>query len=185
MAQRIELQVPFAGFYESIHDDAVERALEDIDEWTGESHAQNFSYSIKNMRQYVKSYLTRFESRLPCEDKFTNFHVISPKEYNFETDKVFAELHVSTLRTIFSEIKSQDEKGFRQRVAGELESRSGFVPFYSADLDDWGDDPAEWESAQLELMVRYYMELTHDNDDDWEFSIVEEMRANGECDLLD
>lgn len=182
MVQRIELRVPFQGFYESIHDDAVQRALEDHDEQTGESQAENFSFTAENLRKYVKSYLSRFESRLPSEDKFTSFRVTSPREYNFETDRVLAELHASTLRTIFAEIKSQEEQGFRQRVAGELESRSGFVPFYSADLDDWGNDPAEWETAQLELMVRYYMEMAHG--DEWEVSIVEEMSANGECDLL-
>lgn len=181
MAQRIEVRVPFQGFYESIHIDAIERAEEVRNEELEESEQEVVSLTNENIREYVGHYLTRLSGRLPCEDDFTDFRVISPREYNFDTDQILATLHANTLRVLLAEAKSLDAEGLRQRVQEELKSRSGFAPFYSNDLASWPEDPAEWGAARLELLIRFYMEEEHG--EDWEMSIVDEMQGNGECDL--
>lgn len=183
MAQRIEVRVPFQGFYQSIHEDAIDRAEEMRNEDLEEDEQEVVSLTNENMREYVGHYLTRLSSRLPCDDDFTDFRVISPREYNFGTDQVLATLHANTLRVLLADVKSLDAKGFRERVRDELKPRSGFAPYYSNNLDDWPEDPAEWGSARLELLIRFYLEAEHD--EDWEMSIVEDMQSNGECDLLD
>lgn len=182
MAQRIEVRVPFQGFYQSIHEDAIDRAEEMRNEELEESEQEVVSLTNENIREYVGHYLTRLSGRLPCDDDFTDFRVISPREYNFDTDQVIATLHANTLRVLLADVRSLDAQGFRERVRDELAPRSGFAPYYSNDLADWPEDPAEWASAQLELLIRFYMEAEHG--EDWEMSIVEEMQGNGECDLL-
>lgn len=182
MAQRIEVRVPFQGFYQSIHEDALDRADEMRNEDLDESEHEVVSLTHENIRQYVGDYLKRLSSRLPCEDNFTDFRVSSPREYNFDTDQVIATLHANTLRVLLAEVKSLDAEGFRKRVHEELKPRSGFAPYYSNDLGEWPEDPAEWGSARLELLIRFYLEAEHS--EGWEMSIVEDMQANGECDLL-
>ena len=181
MAQRIEVRVPFQGFYHSIHEDAIDRAEELRNEDVEEDEQEVVSLTAESIRAYVSYYLVRLSGRLPCDDNFTDFRVSSPREYNFHTDQIIATLHADTLRVLLAEVNSMDAQGFRQRVSEALEPRSGFVPFYSNDLSDWPEDPAEWGTARLELLIRFYMESEHG--EEWEENILDEMQGNGECDL--
>ena len=48
-------------------------------------------------------------------------------------------------------------------VADRLAPRSGFAPFYSDDLDDWGELD-EWEAPQLSILVECYCNMYCDRE---------------------
>lgn len=61
----------------------------------------------------------------------------SPREYNFETDRLFADVPVSVLTKMFRASKAENHKTFAAIIAERFTSYDGFHSFYSNRLSDW------------------------------------------------
>ena len=76
----------------------------------------------------------------------------SPRYYNFETDRVFANIPVSVIRKLWR-ISKDDGHETLTRIARERHSsRSGFISHYSPFWREWGD-VNEWDHNQLETLL--------------------------------
>lgn len=76
----------------------------------------------------------------------------SPREYNFETDRVFANVPLSVIRKLWAISRDDGHKTLTRVAAERHTSRSGFCSFYSAAWADWGQ-VATWDHNQLETLL--------------------------------
>lgn len=179
----ITLNIPFQGFYDSVHnsiiDDAESRLFTDRDTGTVnneglQSHFFN-KYNYKKVyRDYSKAYTESFkrEFNIPSLELIS---LNSPREYNFSTDEIECSTSRADIRRIY---KEADKIKLADFVTEHCTSRSGFSSFYSPDLKSWGYVD-NWEYAQLSLLLQFYFE-NHDNFHDyWEYETMQDYECNG------
>lgn len=108
----------------------------------------------------------------------------SPRYYNFETDRVFAQIPVSVVRKLWSMSKA-DEHATLTRVAKERHSSyDGFISHYDRNWESWGP-VADWDHNQLETLLIAACEIAEFDWQDSELSIycsvVEDQWAWDDC----
>lgn len=178
-----EVNIPFSGFYNSWHDDAIERELQQIfsDENGCNYHSElwqigfdgcdHSSVFLDYSRDYVESFATE------CGIYSARFSGMeSPREYNFSSDRVFAKITLSELRRIHA---ATDSDTLDAMARERFTSRSGFISSYSNDPKEWGD-LADWDHNQTGTLIRAYWD---DTQDEWntetEFALMEDASGNG------
>jgi hypothetical protein len=142
----------FPGFYDSILDDLMDREIEQEMEETGETYDQimdRFSSKIA-VEAIAKEWVEAFskETGIPMEFE----ELVSPREYNFTTDRLFVRIPIDAIEKIAAEM---DDKPLRETIRANHSSRSGFVSFYANDLDDpeWQMPVREWDHNQLQTLI--------------------------------
>ena len=189
-AERYELQLPFAGFYGSIHDSEIDHVVERIGEdweqamdsyipddllqlfWDGASFAST-------RLEYSKFYADAFgDEYLDGDCTFTA--MTSPREYNFATDRIFATIGAKTLAKLGAGV---DEQNLDRIAADRHTSYDGFISSYKADWRGWGP-VTEWDHNQLETLLLAYLETERGEAwDQWaEYALCEDMSCNGMID---
>lgn len=157
----------FPGFYETWLDGLIDRELESEMQETGETYDEVMDRWSQRLamealsRGWVKAFSQ--ESGIPMEFD----ELKSPREYNFTTDRIFVRVPVDAIEKIAAEM---DEKPLREVLADKFTSRSGFISFYSPDLEDpkWQKPVRDWDHNQLEaLLEARLIQLEHDRED-WE-----------------
>lgn len=158
------IRIPFQGFYETIHDDVFERYLEYEAEHIAEENGLE-DYEVADVlydntdwklvrnayaKQYADDFLNEISENIPI------FKVIlqSPREYNFSTDTITVEIPMENWKEMVRLVPMDQA----QKYATEwLEPRSGFIPHYPQDMNQWG--PIEsWDPALTEVVVRALFE---------------------------
>lgn len=164
------IQIPFSGFYYSIHDammdgeleyypDSIQNRLFDAINW----RAVRLDYA----REYCEQFAHKFDIALTFES------LSSPREYNFTTDRIFAEISADEVQQLFN----HTDKDTLARICKDNHtSRDGFISFYDPDYLTWGD-VLTWDYNQLGSLLEAYVEGQADTD--FEASIVETMVCNG------
>jgi hypothetical protein len=179
-----KLWVPFSGFYNSWHEDFISTDLERVfeDENGINMHSHLFEKAIhglnyQNVRiAYSRSYTSEFAGA--CELKTLKFlELDSPNFYNYETDRILAEIELPELQ----QIMAKTDITVLQRIAKQRHtSRDGFISFYSPNIAEW---PVfeEWDENQLcTLLLAYYETVTGEEwDSDEELTLVEDFSGNG------
>lgn len=177
--------IPFSGFYESIHDSEIDRALEqEFSDSSGNANDGLVSRAFDwvNWRAvhvaYAKAYAEQFSEEFEILGlEFESLQ--SPREYNFTTDRVFVNIPDSEVIRILAETP----RTTLDAVAAEwFTSRSGFSSFYSPDVDGWGD-LATWDHNQLGALVAAYVLHRREGErfDMWaEYSLCEDFGSNGD-----
>lgn len=143
------VQIPFQGFYESVHDanfdSCIESELEhlDLNYDDCEINIERSAYAV----QYVEAIRNEYNFN------FLEFESLSsPREYNFETDRIFAYADLNEL----IELLMVNKDGFKTWLLKRMASRDGFIPHYSNVLLDWGNVYANWDFNQWGLLLEYY-----------------------------
>lgn len=185
--QRFEVQIPFSGFYYSIHDDEMTREVESLADSWADTMSCDIPEDLMNLFwdganfgnahiEYVKAYIQSFgDEYLQGDAAFTG--ITSPREYNFETDRAFATIGRNTLARIWRET----DRAIFERVACERHtSRDGFISFYSSDWVSWGR-LSEWDHNQLQTLLIAYLETERGSEwDQWaEYELCEDLNCNG------
>lgn len=183
----MEIRIPFMGFYQSRLDWEFDRAFEQMFQ---DSNGCNINSELHNRawnmvdfsfayRDAAKDWAEWFIFELKLDGaKFVT--VESPREYNFETDRVFIDVPESEVQRIYAET----DRVILDRIAAELfTSRSGFISFYDSDVNQWGD-VSDWDHNQLYALILSYIETRGDyNDaDDMQDSWLESCSSNGDFD---
>lgn len=154
----------FPGFYNSILDDLMDRTIESEMEHTGETYEQimdRFSPEIARAalaKGWVKAFCN--ETSIPLEFE----EMVSPREYNFTTDRLFVRIPVDAIEKIAAEM---DDKILRETIRKNHSSYDGFISFYANDLDDpeWQKPVREWDANQLgTLLEAKLLQDEHDQD---------------------
>lgn len=187
MSHRVELQIPFTGFYHSLHSAAFGNAEEqdfdhlaeclnqDVPEWLCDLQRDTADYTNAHF-EYAKAYATAFCAEYLDGGRFSGF--TSPREYNFETDRVFVEVPLSTV----IELHLKTPQDILNRLAAERHtSRDGFASSYSPEVDTWG--PVDtWDHNQLMTLLIAYLE--NERGEEWdmwaEHELTEDFGCNGE-----
>lgn len=157
----IETAIPFSGFYEAHEPYDLERELDlgNMPEFVGRVltdviwmksnfQAACLAYSkayCQAIQDEIESIFSEKRAGIPVKFK----ELQSPREYNFTTDRIFAEMPVVWFK--YQLIKLRDE--VRQIAKDKFTSRDGFISFYASDIDGWPECPSEWDANQLECIV--------------------------------
>jgi hypothetical protein len=183
-----EIQIPFGGFYGSIHEDGGDRILENIadnyKEDTGNDIPDALMENFNNAcdwsafhRGYAQAYAAAFaEEHLTGSAEFSG--MISPKFYNFETDRIFMQVSGAFIEHMMSEVP---EKVLTAAAKERHTSYDGFWSHYSPEWKSWGP-LLEWDHNQLHtLLMAYLFEERGEAWDQWaEHYLLEDGNCNGE-----
>jgi hypothetical protein len=180
--------IPFLGFYETVHDNAIDRAIESLfedDNGDCNSDLINHFYSSncidseKVRTEYAKDYVQAFA--IATKLQLTFDELISPREYNFQSDRIFVDITPESISKLFASV---DKDVLSQYIKEEYTSRSGFISYYSPDLNEWPADVTEWDHNQLGTLITVavdfdeekYMEEVNGsgNVDSWVYSALKE-----------
>lgn len=179
--------VPFSGFYNSLHDDALSTELDEhlfLDSDTGMqvhegllAHAQDVVDWPHAFEQYARHYTEALSDAL--EIKFVFESIYHPREYNFTTDVIFATIKLTEVRKLR---KKTDEKPFRDLARERFTSRSGFHSFYDPDVDTWGPVKT-WDHHQVGCLLEAcaIVELGRDGEfaGEHQMDLMETAQGNG------
>jgi len=186
-AQKMYLStIPFAGFYNSIHDSEVDHEFSHMfQDDRGVSISDELETLARDAvdwsgvyRAYAKDYSESFLQWLGLDGAFES--ISSPREYNFETDRVFVNLTRADLTRI---IRGVDKETLSAKCAARFTSRSGFISGYDADWQKWGKLSA-WDHNQIGTLLECFADIEHGGDfDAWaEFDLMESAFCNGAVD---
>lgn len=169
--------IPFSGFYNSLHDAKLDRALEQMfsDRETGCERNEGLelrAYAACDWsavhRAYAKHYAEAWLAEHGIKGEFESLQ--NPREYNFTTDRIFVKLAEGEPARLLATV----DRARLADVATEMfTSRSGFISYYSPDVADWG--PAdEWDHNQLAALL-----VAHAGDEGDEYGLMEGATCNG------
>jgi hypothetical protein len=194
----LSAQIPFSGFYETAHSDAIDRAIKDCfyNEETGEDLPipHDFYFSFKHYltinneysRLYVSEWIDYFNDATGLDIKPVTFEeMTSPKEYNFETDRLFATLTLKAIKQIRAYV---DDDTLAETIRERCTSYDGFISFYSNDFATWNSKPlSKWDHNELGILLQAALtqagiENARRGGDAWD--IMENAMCNGKVDAI-
>ena len=170
-SEHIKTTINFGGFYNSIHDDNIERACESF--YSDDNGNCNWDIILdkvdfKKLRGvYIDLYCDLFSNWLKenynLAIKFKNISLSSPREYNFETDKILCDITQVENETLIKTMKAKP--AFLDWVKDRTKSKSGFISFY--DFNEVMNDKNEIFSVYaLEYLASEYESTDFDTDYD-------------------
>jgi hypothetical protein len=173
--------IPFSGFYCTLHDSALDDAIEQMFSTDGcvvnnglVDRAQ-FECEWGDVRQaYAKEYAEQFSREFNIDLTFESME--SPKYYNFTTDRIFCNISESELNRVFDETPED----VLERVAADMfTSRDGFSSFYPNDPCEWGTID-RWDHNQIGCLIAAYVESQNPDFDQYaEYALMEDAQCNG------
>lgn len=142
----VELTLPFEGFYQTVH----ELALDGAAEAAGVS-SDDVDWPMVRLG-YAQAYMRELSRLTGIGMAFSR--VSAPEFYNFETDVILVRVRAGEVEHLHAGIMADPERAasLRDRVREELTARAGFAPYFSSDLDDWGPVTG-WGPAQMSLLL--------------------------------
>jgi len=151
--------IPFAGFYETslstIPDDIIERDAYELPEKQGQELSElcdNIVDYSKIFDDIAKQYIVEFKDYLKeeCELDLPSMEfdsIESPREYNFETDRVFVKLSPDDVKKLLNACNQGD---LATCIEERFTSCSGFISNYSNDVLKWIEKPlVEWDHNEI------------------------------------
>ena len=179
------IQLPFSGFYNSIHSSNIEYEL-DSDVFTDHASGMinndrlsELAYDAIDWNElhldYVREYVDNFNNKFDLNLKFES--MTSPKEYNFSTDRIFCEINKKELKQL---VKQTSKENLAKMAKSMFTSRDGFISFYDNDYLNWGKIET-WDFNQLHCLLMSWLETEHDVSDwnDEEVYLMDSSQGNG------
>ncbi len=106
------------------------------------------------------------------EDAFVWESMTSPREYNFGTDRVFAETTPAVMKMLFEKSASEKHETLAKVLRETYTSGPGFISGYSNELQDWLDKPLlEWDHNEISALVEAIVTTNNEFDSRGEFSM--------------
>lgn len=147
-----EAMIPFDGFYQSFTDEFIDHYLQDMADATGmeiDWISLDIDYHAIAAR-YVEEYQAwiKREHNLSIPLEFVTLQ--SPREYNFQTDRIFCNVHLASLQKLRS---LWTDEQLQERISERFKSRDGFISFYDYFVNGWKDTPLEeWDHNELSVL---------------------------------
>lgn len=191
--KKIEIELPFAGFYESLHDHNLEDAIEqhftydyELDqerELPNEYDEARWNADIdwdKIQKDYAKAYVEAFGEEFGLDLEFAD--MTSPKYYNFSTDRVFANIPIDQLNKIRKEVEAHPN--WAEHIREMFTDRDGFWSNFSNDSKDEEWTKEELQPVQYRVILDFWIENISDAHEDWELYLMDDARGNGVIDNI-
>lgn len=160
MPEKIEVQIPFPGFYNTFLGDEPSSAFERDNEWREENGEEPLPEPDwhKVNQAIVKSWVENFlrdcgMDLASLKPALQTVSLDSPKEYNYRTDRVFTTVPTGFMATLLAKV---DKKGLCEVVKSHCTSRSGFVSSYPSDYWAWPSIKS-WDHNHAHLVLQAYM----------------------------
>lgn len=182
----MEARIPFEGFYESIWsyevDNIEEQEAENLasKEYEGfegfeASEIQEIIYKHASYdlmfraiaAEYVEAFQFWLEDATGVKVEMRFNTMTSPREYNFETDRIFVEVELSAMQALMEAVGRDKVAATARKM---FTSRSGFISFYDPDIETWGELET-WDHNQLYAI---FMAAIDDKELSWE--LLESLR---------
>ena len=149
----IEVNIPFQGFYNSRISNWLdfigENIIEDETDWET-IHEEISKLYCKWLEEILNNYLK--EINLSIKIRYTI--LLSPKYYNYETDRIFADIPKDNLIAIKEYIFTENRLHYKfiQTCKNWFTSKDGYMSFYNPDYETWGDIE-KWDHNQLKVLI--------------------------------
>ena len=164
--KKLESTIPFDGFYESFINADIDHEIEidteyyselyDLNESEEELLCNSFlninSYKFYNQiaKDYTNFYIDALNERLKGFTLKATYKCFeSPREYNFETDRIFIEIEENHCIEFIEYIVKNYKKDLEKKIEDRFRSRSGFISFYKNSIDLWTKDFKEWDCNMI------------------------------------
>lgn len=179
MKNTMIVRIPFEGFYNSILDSYLEDTFES---WYGEENNEpedvrdwdDIDWKATHL-ECAKVYTEQWLHEFGFQGKFDS--MVSPREYNFETDAVMVEFTRDDRIKIIELATSVDMiDNFKAFIVDTCTSRDGFSSNVSADWDDWGCD---WDSLQYHVAL-LFLESEYNHRE----RVIDTMQGNGGFEII-
>ena len=162
---KIEIQLPFSGFYHSVHDMYIDNFIEyEINYLESELGYTDDQLEVIKDRFYMMDYSPI--RKAICEHYIKAFNAVfydeydihldlkyskltSPQFYNFETDRLYAFIDESVFNDVVTLVNKTD---FKSLLKDRYSKRDGFTPFQST-LDAIENNDTILFSAELLEML--------------------------------
>ena len=163
---KLESTIPFDGFYNSFISSDIEHQIGQQIEWDSDIYDLNENQQQVLEDSYLSVNTSYFYNQI-AED-YTNFYIDalnerlkgftlkatykcfkSPREYNFETDRIFIEIEKNHCIDFIKYIIKYYKKELEKKIQDRFTSRSGFISSYKNSLDLWTKDYSEWDHNQI------------------------------------
>ena len=160
--KQTEVELPFCGYYESVLSDMIDSEMDHIIEYMNEDNNVNLEYDDFEFtidfdsinKAYVDNYKYWLQNEYDILVGMEYMEMISPREYNFTTDRIFVKVKDSDLKLLFDKnIEVNGVNGLQESINSRFKSRSGFMSFYDDFCDDWQEKPlSEWDHNELSIL---------------------------------
>jgi len=189
---KLESTIPFCGFYNSFISADIEHQIGQQIEWDCDLYDLNESEEEILYNNYLTVNTSYFYNQI-AED-YTNFYIdnlnarlnyaypdhgftlnakfsllTSPREYNFETDRILIEIEENHAVDFIKYIVTNYKKELENKIEDRFRSRSGFISFYKNSIDLWTKDFKEWDCN----MIGTCFELFDLEEEDIDYSLRE------------
>lgn len=157
----MEARIPFNGFYEStwsfeldcIEEQEAEQLASEEYEGFEASEIQEIIFRRADYSamysdiaaEYVKAFQSWLEDEWNIGIELRFNALTSPREYNFETDRLFVEVTANRMRALMEAVGHRRIATAARKL---FTSRSGFISFYNPNIDMWGELES-WDHNQL------------------------------------
>lgn len=169
MSDLVKIQIPFSGFYESIHGGEgsnIDRALEDGFNYDYETQEEKevpdiwgADYDYKAIElEYCKNYVEAFGDKF--ELTLTFDEMTSPREYNFSTDRIFCLIPREQIDKIRKEVEKHEK--YSAYIKDRFTSYDGFMSFYSNDYKDEEWTRETLDECQYEVLIEFWLDNISD-----------------------
>jgi len=165
----------FSGFYESIHDSVFDMETEYIMEDYPDKKWDDFRFEY-DYAEYCKNYVRAISSETEIDLEFQE--LISPREYNFTTDRIICFIKPKDVKKLATALNSPTlEKLVKERFT----SRDGFISFYSRYVEEWKEKPVkEWDAVELGTLLDAWIIDNGSDLDDLDYAGFEYCSGNGQ-----
>jgi len=164
--KKLESTIPFDGFYNSCISDDIEHQIGQQIEWDSDTFdlnedeqqilwdnylSINRSYFYNQIAEdYTNLYIDALNERLEGFTLNAKFSLLtSPREYNFETDRIFIEIEENHAVDFIKHIVKNYKKELEKKIQVRFTSRDGFISFYKNSIDLWTKDFKEWDCNMI------------------------------------
>lgn len=189
MSEQI-INLPFMGFYESWYDGEINREIENVaynahgddDRLTESEYADllfrctNFSSVFLGISMgYVDALNDMIKEETGLDLGLKYHRLVSPREYNFTTDQIDAFITVEKAVELYDWVSQGD---LASVIRDRHTSRSGFISFYSNDVEEWLAKPLdEWDHNELCTLITAFIEANLD--EEWEYQLFSTLMDDG------
>lgn len=153
--------IEFGGFYGSIHEALVEQTIESF---FGDDNGElpeglNIDWHGA-FNSYAKEYASNLSEWLADEYGikvgFSNLSLYSPREYNFKTDTIEAD--ISEVEAVQLKARFIHDAEFLKHLQSATQSVSGYISFYS-----FGEALADKDGVLVHYLLRWLCDLFNDS----------------------
>lgn len=193
LTHNLSTELPFPGFYESLYSSALDGEAEQWADYEAEYRqdeenvplglrltAGEYAEIVFNVSDHqvaalavAKEHVAAFEciasERLGFKLNLDFEEMTSPREYNFDTDRVFASIPYGRVLRMAVLSRRNHHVKLAAKIAERFTHRDGFFSSYSNALGEWLDKPlADWDHNEVGTLLLAVYDLGDNTDDDLE-----------------